>query len=250
MNGIDCTNTITENIGKALKDSGYQFVCRYLAPAKFSWKRLIPSEVDVLTKYGIKIISVFETTADRAKYGASIGSIDGKDAKAEAEIVNQPKGSCIYFAVDYDADSKDYDSIEAYLKAAAIELQGYKIGVYGSFDVIEEMANRKACSNFWQTYAWSKGQLSKYANIYQMKNGVLVAGINCDINVSYGNEGGWNYMPKLTWKEILQKHSSNAAEWEVAIDAAVNAANAAGNIGVLEIFKYLPDLIEKIYSEK
>jgi hypothetical protein len=54
----------------------------------------------------------------------------------------------------------------------------------------------------------------------------------------------------MNWKQILEKIASNPAEWENAITVAVNAANADGNLGALEIFKYLPALIEKIYNSK
>lgn len=55
---------------------------------------------------------------------------------------------------------------------------------------------------------------------------------------------------KLNYKEILIKVASNPTEWENAITVAVNAAKADGNLGTLEIFKYLPELIEKIYNSK
>lgn len=53
---------------------------------------------------------------------------------------------------------------------------------------------------------------------------------------------------KLDWKEIIKKVANNPEQWEKAINAAVNIAKAEGDIGDLEIFKYLPNLIEKIYN--
>lgn len=55
---------------------------------------------------------------------------------------------------------------------------------------------------------------------------------------------------KLTWKEIIRKVASAPDEWENAITVAVNAAKADGNLGALEQFKFLPELIEKIYNSK
>ena len=54
----------------------------------------------------------------------------------------------------------------------------------------------------------------------------------------------------LNWKEILGKVSSNPADWEKAITTAQNAAKADGSLGGLEIFAFLPQLIEKIYNTK
>lgn len=55
------------------------------------------------------------------------------------------------------------------------------------------------------------------------------------------------YIEYLDWKEIIKKTTSNPEQWEKAINTAVNVAKADGDLGELEIFKYLPDLIEKIY---
>jgi hypothetical protein len=54
----------------------------------------------------------------------------------------------------------------------------------------------------------------------------------------------------LKWHDILNKVTSNPVEWSNAITVAVNAAKADGNLGALEIFKYILLLIEKIYNSK
>jgi peptidoglycan L-alanyl-D-glutamate endopeptidase CwlK len=56
--------------------------------------------------------------------------------------------------------------------------------------------------------------------------------------------------PPLTWEEIISKASSNPSEWKNAIEVAVSAAKADGDLGALEIFKYLPELIMKIHLDK
>ncbi|MBO8164711.1 MAG: DUF1906 domain-containing protein [Brevibacillus sp.] len=191
--------------------AGMRFVCRYLVPASMAWKRLTRAEAEAITAAGMKIVSVFQRGTNDAKGGAVNGTWDGKAAYAEAKAIRQPEGTAIYFAVDYDAQPADYDAIEAYLRAAAAELPGYSVGVYGSYAVVEEMAKRGACSHFWQTYAWSKGCLSKAANIYQYKNGQTLAGHTVDLNDGLGGEG---------W-------------WETAEEKAVDKAAAEKVIGVL-----------------
>ncbi len=57
-------------------------------------------------------------------------------------------------------------------------------------------------------------------------------------------------MEKLSWKQILEKVSDKPENWEKAISAAVNAAKSDGNLGDLEIFEFLPILIEKVYYAK
>ncbi|WP_018752656.1 DUF1906 domain-containing protein [Paenibacillus sanguinis] len=190
--GIDCAIPITTTGAKKLAAAGYKFAARYLVPPRLKWKRLNRAEAEAITAAGMQIISVFETTASRPAGGASAGTVDGLEAYQEALLIKQPKGTAIYFAVDYDASSKDYDKIEAYLRETAKQIKGYRVGVYGSYTVIEEMAKRRAAEHFWQTYAWSRGKKSDQADVYQYKNGQQFEGMTVDYNLSYGNEGWWN----------------------------------------------------------
>jgi hypothetical protein len=190
--GIDCSNPLKATTAKDIAQQGYRFAARYLVPERYAWKRLTLSEAEAITAAGMQIISVFETTANRASGGTSAGQQDGAAALKEARLIGQPAGSTIYFAVDYDAQPQDYDDIETYLQAASQEIPGYSSGVYGSYAVIEEMAKRKACQSFWQTYAWSRGKKSTYANLYQYQNDANVSGVIVDLNDSYGGEGWWN----------------------------------------------------------
>ncbi|MEG3072149.1 MAG: DUF1906 domain-containing protein [Candidatus Syntrophopropionicum ammoniitolerans] len=129
---------------EALADAGVEFVCRYLMPlARYAWKRLTGDEAEYITGAGMQIGSVFETTASRAAAGAAAGRADGVAAYKEAQLICQPKDTAIYFAVDYDAQPADYDAIEAYLRAAEEQIPGYRVGVYGLYTVVEEMAHRE-----------------------------------------------------------------------------------------------------------
>lgn len=64
-----------------------------------------------------------------------------------------------------------------------------------------------------------------------------------------GKRPSWWEVKQLTWKEILKEVASSPELWENAINVAVNAAKAEGDLGVLEIFKYLPELIVKIHNK-
>lgn len=81
------------------------------------------------------------------------------------------------------------------------------------------------------------------------------SGKKCPATMSANNWQKWNEfimeVSKISdWKDILKKVSTDPAKWESAINVAVNAANADGDLGALEVFKYLPTLIEKIYNSK
>lgn len=208
VRGLDYTTQTTPEIAKAFVDAGIEFVCRYLVPEKYKWKRLTKTEADAISNAGLNIISVFESSASRAAGGAAAGKADGITALSEAKIVGQPEGSAIYFAVDYDAKAIDHKAIEDYLKAAAKELPGYHVGVYGSYSVCLTMFNL-GIKYLWQTYAWSGGKFTNHANIYQHKNGQSVAGVTVDLNNSFGGEGWWSTRieaEKTSFEDVPTNH--------------------------------------------
>ncbi|MEJ8546684.1 DUF1906 domain-containing protein [Brevibacillus borstelensis] len=224
--GIDCAVPLTAEKAKKMSEAGMKFVCRYLVPASMAWKRLTRSEAELITAAGLKIISVFQRGKNDAAGGAVNGTRDGKAAFQEAKLIGQPEGTAIYFAVDYDAPPKDYDAIEAYLKAAEKELPGYFVGVYGSYAVVEEMSRRGACSHFWQTYAWSNKRLSAAANLYQYNNGQELAGHPVDLNDGLGNEGWWDTTMKNTEQPVNRTIDKVAAEKVIGILGALWMASS------------------------
>lgn len=62
----------------------------------------------------------------------------------------------------------------------------------------------------------------------------------------YRNRGV--YGAGLTWEEIITKITDSPTAWLTGISVVVNAARAEGDLGPLEIFKYLPELIMKVYN--
>jgi len=245
--GIDCATPITDSVAKSLVAANNSFVGRYMIRSTrlSDWKRLTISEAKIITDNNLKIVSIYETTTNRAIGGSVSGIEDGKIARAEAESIGMPKNGCIYFAIDFEATPKDYDIIEKYLVAAKSQIGRYKIGVYGSYFVIEEMKRRNLCDYYWQTVAWSKGMISKHNSLYQYNIDKPSYGINADLNYSYGNYGGWDLNSEETWEDILKSISANSSEWIDAINNIVIASSTSklGNLGIL---KYLPALIKKI----
>jgi len=210
MKGIDCAVPLTVSTAKAAAAAGYVFACRYLVPAAYAWKRLTRAEAEAITGAGMMIVSVYETVNNRAASGAAAGKADGAAALLEAQAVGQPAGSVVYFAVDYDAQASDFDAIEAYLKAARAQIPAYRIGVYGSYAVVEEMARRGAAQALWQTYSWSRGRLSSRANIRQYSNDQKLAGMTVDFNESFGGEGWWNTMASA-FKDVPDSYWASSA---------------------------------------
>ena len=215
--GIDCASRLDAKTAARAKAAGFDFVGRYLVPETYG-KALVYPEVEAITGAGLRILSVFETTADRARSGAAGGGLDGFTACQRALALKMPKSGIIYFAVDYDAGASDFPLIAEYLKAARAQTGSYNVGVYGSFRVIEAMAQRGVCRGFWQCVAWSYGQKSEFRTVYQSDwsgtSSALAAkaaiGVPVDLNecADLDKAGIWNWEEyTMTGKDILDKLS-------------------------------------------
>ena len=193
VRGIDCASRLTAQTAAAIRAEGYAFAGRYLVPS--GWKALTKDEAEIITAAGLRLLTVWETTADRAKGGAAAGAVDGANALKCAHEIGMPARGIIYFAVDYGAQAGDMDAIEAYLRAARANTEEYEIGVYGSYSVVEEMARRGACKAFWQCVAWSYGKKSEHLNVYQGWFYQQAAGVAVDINEcpDMDRAGIWTY---------------------------------------------------------
>ena len=73
--GFDCSTPLTAQKAAAFVGQGYVFVARYLVPS--GAKALTKSEADAISAAGLQVVSVFETTANRALGGRSAGLADG-----------------------------------------------------------------------------------------------------------------------------------------------------------------------------
>lgn len=188
--GFDCATPLTAELAKRFKTGGYDYVGRYLVPN--GWKALTAAEVKAISDAGLKIVSVFETTADRALGGYEAGRQDGATAAQVAAMIGQPDGSCIYYAVDFDPAAAQMKTVVEYIRGASEATPNHTTGVYGSYDVIVAVRNAAACSRFWQTYAWSGGKRADQLDIYQYKNDITVNGIGIDFNSVFTDAGAWS----------------------------------------------------------
>lgn len=185
---FDCSTPLTLSQAQALKTSGYSVVARYLG----NWgKSLTTSEVSVLKQAGLMIVSIWEGNPTSAAYFTEAqGTADAKAALMSAMTVGQPKGSTIYFAVDYDAQDADMGAVRAYLQSvySVIHPAGYHMGVYGSYRVMSNVT----ADFYWQTVAWSENQISPRACMLQHAPSETVAGVEIDHNEVFSGAGWWN----------------------------------------------------------
>jgi peptidoglycan hydrolase-like protein with peptidoglycan-binding domain len=145
--GCDCITEITAERGKQLKDAGYQIVGRYLdehlppSDPFYLGKALKPGEPQTILNAGLRFFPLFQYNGTQLEnFTYDKGYDQGKKAHQKAVEHRVPSGTCIYFAVDYDAMDYDIDTnIKPYfqgVKAGLAELGNrYTFGVYGSRNV-------------------------------------------------------------------------------------------------------------------
>ncbi len=186
--GLDTPYSIAKH-GKAIAAAGKSFVIRYLSPNthNFPNKRLTPIEVTEAATAGLWLGSVWEAMGSAAEMNAATGDAHGKAAVATAQRVKQPKGSGLYFAVDYDAPTSDHAGIAGYFTRVrpSVIPAGFLVGAYGSEDVIDMLLELGLIHFGWKagSSGWSGANRPTKAAIIQTSAGNnTVGGLSCDLD--------------------------------------------------------------------
>lgn len=185
--GFDCATKLTAASAKRLKDVGFNYAARYLGN---SWKSFNAAEARAIQDAGLKLISIFQKSANHANYFSEAqGVSDAREAERYAREVGQPEGSAIYFAVDFNAQAGHMRGILNYVTGVKKTLKDYKMGLYGSYAVMQAVKGR--VDYYWQTYAWSAGRVADFIHMHQYHNDIVVAGVAIDRNSIKKSPGHW-----------------------------------------------------------
>ncbi len=202
---VDTASTV-EVLASAIAKKGYRAIGRYYSFSK--WKQLQPTEAQQLIAAGLSIITVYEDSNDRA---SSFTSATGNQQATQAlhlaqNVIRQPKGSGIYFAVDYDATYYDYvnyiapyfEAVQAVFKDAG---DPYKIGVYGNGLVCEKALEDDLLKLTWlsQSKGFQDYQAFRDSRKWNILQGdaVQISGTGFDsdtINLTNGDFGGFTHL--------------------------------------------------------
>lgn len=189
IEGVDYADARPSPAG--LYAAGKRFVVRYGGPGRDS-KQLDATELKKLTAAGLSVVANAEGSAGGYR-GRTAGRSWAQQAEDHFRSLGMPGDRPIYFSVDFDAGTKDWSDIDAALAGSAEIIGAGRVGVYGGYDTIAHCARAKTARWLWQTYAWSGGQWWAGAHMQQYRNGVTVAGGDCDLNralvTDYGQWG-------------------------------------------------------------
>ena len=205
-----------------IKKSGFQFICRYLSYD--SGKNISIEELKEALSLDLSVVLVWETYSKRALKGYLSGWYDGLQALSQSKalgIIGRP----IYFAVDFDASPSQQVIIDRYLAGVSKAIGESSVGVYGSYWVVKRCAENKSAQWFWQTYAWSGGNIYPLAHIHQYQNGVRAWGGVYDLNKAKQKDYGQYPIktPEIEGDEdmlaIIQFEKDGPRQWMVDFGA-------------------------------
>ena len=213
MQAIDCCDTLTPTSASALKSSGMAAVGRYLGFKTRHWSKSIsPDEAKVIHDAGLSLVLIWESNPTFAGYFSYGGGVyDAQVAAEEADWLGADEGTAIYFTVDYDAQSGDMGAIVEYFRGIREAMRGrYAIGVYGSYAVMQALkSSAYAPDKYWQTYAWSGGQVFQENHIYQYSNDVTLDGMAVDRDQIQNLAGTWPELGGENVKNAVMYFSVN-----------------------------------------
>jgi peptidoglycan hydrolase-like protein with peptidoglycan-binding domain len=135
----DCMTPLNDARAKAIAAAGYETVGRYIAGG--TQKILTTSEIQVLFDNGLTFFPIYqESNTALNLFTTAIGNQQGRSAHANALDLGLPRGSIIYFAVDFDATADEVRSnIIPFFRGVAAAFDGlgnyYSVGIYGSRNI-------------------------------------------------------------------------------------------------------------------
>ena len=176
-----------------LKANGVSFVCRYLCWLPNS-KVITRGEAQSLLGAGIYLVLNWEYTAQGMLGGYQEGVSHASESQKQAAALGLPQAP-VYFSADFDATESQQAAINAYLDGCAHVLGKGRVGVYGSYYVVQRAMSGGHATFGWQTYAWSGGQWYAPAQIQQYRNAVRMGTAEVDYDRSMHPDFGQNPRP-------------------------------------------------------
>lgn len=160
----DCITTITQARAETLYHDGRRYVGRYLDQRGTLDKKIKPGELETIFANGLRVFPISQYYGgNRDSFTYESGIVDATDAHNAAVGYGFPKGTVIYFAVDYDAVQVDIDeAIVPYFRGVVrgliIKGRRYVHGVYGSRNVCREVSEKTGA-----TYSFVSGMSTGFS---------------------------------------------------------------------------------------
>ena len=162
----DCSTVLNKQQALDIKNAGYQVVGRYLTGTANGKRKFITfEEIKNLESAGLRVFPIYQDGGYKVQYFQNLrqGFVDAHTAITAAKRIGVPKGTTIYFAVDFDCYDYQMKSFIVpyfeklnYVFKSETNNKKYKVGIY---------APRYICS-----YISNKG-LAEYSFVADMSSG-------------------------------------------------------------------------------
>lgn len=203
---VDLSQYCTQRFLDAMKYLGVKTIIRYYDyPGSPTLPQKIPTtaELALIKANGFQFCGVFQHNNSKlASFTAERGTRDAGVALELAKKWGQPKGSAIYFGVDFDPDISEVNGpIFAYASkfSSLVRASGFRVGAYGSGLTLKQLLAANLIDLAWLSMSTgfrdSKAfDASGKWNLKQVKDRNC-GGINCDfdyVNPDKPDFGQWS----------------------------------------------------------
>lgn len=135
---VDLSQPCTQRFLDTMKHLRVDTIIRYYDYANETLKGKTPkaAELALIKKSGLNLLCVFQHSNNRlGSFTSSRGWGDAERSLDLARLWGQPKGSAIYFGVDFDPDKDEINNAVAPYAAkfsGLVRSKGFRVGAYGS----------------------------------------------------------------------------------------------------------------------
>jgi Domain of unknown function (DUF1906) len=197
---IDTNNETTQKLAQ-LKSAGIECVIRYISTNTAGEKVVKPAEARAIAAAGLKLALVFEVFGGANDFvhddiDAESGAKHGDFARQWATNVGAPANTIIWFAIDTDCSTSQYERlVKPYLAAAKVALGGqYRIGVYACGFVCGRVLDENLVDATWltQSMGFNGSRAFRDSRRWRLLQGpeTTFAGLSIDSDEANGDDYG------------------------------------------------------------
>lgn len=221
--------------------AGIQFAGRYFGLGTDN-KLAHTYEIAALNAVGISVFNLAEQWPNSALQGYGLGTQHAIKVKDDMDAKGVPENRPVYFAVDFDVTSAQWPAVLSYFSGINGILPLDRIGIYGGIRAMQWAQRDGAAKWFYQTAAWSSGQIFPGVHVYQYSNGHTIGGGDVDLDRSYQDDfGQWGGLLVPSAPVLIgQAPVITGASWDYVGDINATAADD-GQLGA-SIDGYARDL--------
>jgi peptidoglycan hydrolase-like protein with peptidoglycan-binding domain len=200
----DCATQLNDARAKAVKAAGYGCVGRYIGGS--ATKQLTAAEITTILANGLSFFPIYQESNNALNlFSQTIGATQAGTAYTNAQALQLPRGSVIYFAVDFDATTDEIRSnilpyFAGIASALAAKANYYSVGVYGS---------RNICSMVTAA-------------------GYAVSSFVSGISTGYSGNLGFPLPANWSFNQIATLTVASGAAGQVAVDNDIKSGRDAG----------------------